>query len=195
MDEKQTSCCTVVDKKTQTKFICYTRRKNGLVDICLTDAADVWSSEFTTDTLDQFRHKFSLRSTDDFLQIFRSASSRGAMSVVVHGMSADLCLGPGPADFSLTLNRLEGPQAKEELKELLFKMADSLRQTDSECVSSSISPVKNSQRRNTDFEPRQQNGSSPVALKKRLPGASLINPGAKKKLKATGVAFDDADED
>ncbi|XP_034548893.1 protein PAXX isoform X2 [Notolabrus celidotus] len=193
MDVIQTSYFTVVDKKSQTRFICCARRKNGVLNVCLTDAADVWSSEFTTDTLDQLRHKFALKSTDDILLNLRVACSRGKVSVVIHDSSADLCVGSGPGDLSVTLNSLEGPQAREELKELLFRMADSLTQTDS--VSPSISPVKAPQRRPTDFEPRQQNGAPSVTLKKRLPGASLINPGAKKKLRATGVAFDDVDED
>ncbi|CAJ1068678.1 protein PAXX isoform X1 [Xyrichtys novacula] len=195
MDGKQTSYCIVVDKKSQNKFICYTRRKNGMFDISLTDAVNVWSSDFTSDTLEQFINKFSLKSTDDFFPKIRSGCSRGDVSVVVHDSTADLCMGSGLADLRVTLNSLEGTQAKDELKELLFKMADNLIQTDSECVSPSISPVKNIQRKHTGFEPRQQNGASSGILKKRVPGASLINPGAKKKMKATGVAFDDADED
>lgn len=196
MDVKQTSCCSVVDSKSRKRFICFTRRRDEVCNVCLTDAADVWSSEFTADTLDQFRQKFALQSTDDFLQIFKSSSIRGALSVVVDGFRADLSLGPGPADLSLTLNRLESPEAKEELKDLLFRMVDSSTQTSSECVSSSISPLKTLQRTNEGLEPRQQHGAPPpVTLRKRLPGSSLINPGAKKKVRATGVAFDDAEED
>lgn len=52
------------------------------------------------------------------------------MSVVERDTSVELHAG----DLSLTLSRLEGPQAVEELKELLFRMADSLAQPPSKCM-------------------------------------------------------------
>ncbi|KAM9360149.1 protein PAXX [Symphorus nematophorus] len=193
MDVNRLSYCTVLDKKSQSKFICYTRRKNGIFSIRLTDAADVWSTEYTEDTLSQFRQMFALKSTEDYILNLRSACGSGDVSVVVRDASVELHL--GSSDQSLNLSRLEGPQAAAELKELLFKMADSLAQPDS--VSPSVSPLKIHQKWTTELESRQlqQNGAPSVTLKKRLAGTSLINPGTKKKLQATGVAFDDADED
>ncbi|XP_067430058.1 protein PAXX [Thunnus thynnus] len=194
MDVNKTSYCIVLDKKSRSKFICYTRRKNGAFNICLTDAADVWSAEYTEDTLKQFKQKFALKSTEDYTLKLRSACGSGDVSVVVHDSSAELRVGSSPADLSVTLSKLDGPQATEELKELLFRMADSLAQPDG--GSPSVSPVKDHQRRPAEFEPRQQQNYAPsVMVKKRLPGASLINPGMKKKREATGVAFDDADDD
>ncbi|XP_051278355.1 protein PAXX isoform X1 [Dicentrarchus labrax] len=196
MDVNQTSYCTVLDKKSQSKFICYTRRKNGTFSVCLTDAAAVWSTEYTEDALNQLRQMFALKSTEDYILKLRSACGSGDLSVVVHDTSAELHVGSGPGDLSVSLSRLEGLRATAELKELLFRMADSLAQPDSKCGSPSISPVKNHQRWPSEFEPRQQQNCAPSGMaKKRLAGTSLINPGSKKKLLATGVAFDDADED
>ncbi|AWP06483.1 DUF4610 domain containing protein isoform 2 [Scophthalmus maximus] len=226
VEASQTSYCTVLDGKSRCKYVCYTRRRNdGAFCVCLTDAADVWSTEYTEDALSQFRQRFALKSTEDYLLKLRSACGSGDVSVVVHDAGAELRVGSGPGALSVGLSRLEGPQAAEELRELLFRMADSIAQLDSkctlffeqlssgfeltatcvgaECVLSSppvrpptVSPVKNSLRYQTDFEPRQQQSCAPsVTVKRRAPGASLINPGTKKKMQATGVAFDDADED
>ncbi|XP_058491577.1 protein PAXX [Solea solea] len=194
MDVTQTSYCTVTDLKSHSKFLCYTHRKGGTFSICLTDAADVWSTEFTDDTLNQFRQKFALRSTEDYILKLRSACGSGDVSVVVQDCKAELRVRSG--DQSVDLTRLERPQAAEEVRELLFRMADDLTQLNTTLKTSTNSPVKNHQRRPTEFEPRQQQSSAPsVTVKKRPPGASLINPGTKKKVQATGVAFDDAEED
>ncbi|XP_073322533.1 protein PAXX isoform X2 [Pagrus major] len=192
MDEKRTSYCTVLDKQSQSRFICYTRRINGIFSVCLTDAADFWITEYTEEELNQF--KFALKSTEDYILKLRSACGSGDTSVVVHDTSSELHVGSSPRNLIVTLSRLEGPQARAELKELLFGMADSLTQPDS--AAPPLTPMKNHQRCPTEFEPRQQQNSAPsVPMKKRFAGTSLINPGTKKKLRATGVAFDDADED
>ncbi|XP_060927294.1 protein PAXX isoform X3 [Limanda limanda] len=178
-DVKPSSYCTVLDGRSQSKYLCYTHRRNALFYICLTDAADVWSTEYTEDTLKEFRQKFALKSTEDYILKLRSACVTGDVSVVVHDTRAELQVSSGSTDLSVSLSRLQGPQATEELKELLFRMADSLTQLDSK-----------------EFEPRQQQNCGPsVTVKRRAPGASLINPGTKKKMQATGVAFDEADDD
>ena len=55
------------------------------------------------------------------------------MSVDVQDTSAELHVSSSPADLSVTLSRLDGPQATQELKELLFTMADRLTQPHGKC--------------------------------------------------------------
>lgn len=61
----------------------------------------------------------------------RSACGRGDVSVVVSDTGVKLHAG---AELSVTLSRLEDLQATAELKELLFRMADSLNQPASACT-------------------------------------------------------------
>lgn len=156
----------------------------------MTDAVNVWTTE---ETLEQFTRRHSSTFPEDFCLKL----SRGDVCLVVNDKGAQLHSGPSPnGDPIVTLSKMAAAPAKEEVRQLLFTMADSLSQMP-DSAAFSVSPGKNHQsnHRATDFEPRQQNSAPSVTVKKRLPGASLINPGTKKKREATGVAFDDADDD
>ncbi|MEQ2264595.1 hypothetical protein XENORESO_013707 [Xenotaenia resolanae] len=192
--EKDDICfCTVVDMKSQGKYVCYTRSKGGGLSVRVTDAAAVWSSDCSEDTLKQLGHRLALTSTEDYILRFRASCLSGDVSVVVENTSAALRVNSGLTELNLTLTKMEAPQAMQELKELLFTMADRLTQLGG--GSPAVSPLKNLQRCPADFKPRQQqlNDASSGTVKRRLPGASLINPGTKKKMQATGVAFEDED--
>lgn len=52
------------------------------------------------------------------------------MSVSVQDTSAVLYVAASPGDLSVTLSRLKEQEAKEVLRELLFRMADSLTRLD-----------------------------------------------------------------
>ncbi|XP_054880895.1 protein PAXX isoform X2 [Poeciliopsis prolifica] len=187
--------CTVTDMESQDRYVCYTRRKGGGGGLCInvTDTVAVWSTDCSEDVLKPQGHGLALKSTEDYIFRFRTSCLSGNVRVVVQHTRAALHVGSWPDGLSMTLTRMEAPQATEELKELLFTMADTLAQLDS--GSSAGNPLKSLQRSPADLKPRQQqqNGAATVT-KRRLPGASLINPGTKKKVQVTGVAFDDEDE-
>ncbi|XP_034064259.1 protein PAXX isoform X3 [Gymnodraco acuticeps] len=189
MEVFQTWFCIVLDKKNHSKFICYTHRKNGMSNICLTDATDVWSTEVTEDTFKQSvggSGRIALKSTVDYILNLRSACGQGGVSVVLLDSCAEVCVSSAAGDLSVTLPRLEAPRAPEEVKELLFRMAES------KCGPPSVGPVKPDQWRPAEG---QQSAAPAVTMKKRLPGTSLINPGTKRKRPATGVAFDEEGEE
>nr|XP_040051502.1 protein PAXX isoform X1 [Gasterosteus aculeatus aculeatus] len=194
MEASRTEYCTVRDQRDQPELLCYSRAEHGLSNICLTDAADVWSTEHTEDTLNQFRQRFAVASTEDFIVKLRAACGRGQASVVAHGPSAVVRVRSGSGEQSVALCRLDGPRAAQELKEQLFSMAARLTRPDRKrsahtlhhsppCYGSpSASPVKGHRAPPAEFKPQQQqqNWTPSKAMKKRLPGASLINPGAKR---------------
>ncbi|KAI1900526.1 hypothetical protein AGOR_G00050840 [Albula goreensis] len=182
--------CTLVNRSDTCKYICYFHTKAGMFYIGLTNASEVWRTDFTEEALTEHVKKFALKSTEDYISNIRSSCGNGSTSVFVQEDGAVLQLGM----VSITLPRLGEPEGRAELRDLLFKMADSLTQQDTTGGPSSFSPGKSQFRRNTGFEPRTQQNGPTVTVKKRLPGDSLINPGSRKKRPATGVAFDDNDE-
>ncbi|KAJ7993626.1 hypothetical protein DPEC_G00256590 [Dallia pectoralis] len=188
--------CTVENKKDKSTLICYTHMKEGIFNVGLTNASDVWGTDFTEETLKQFRLKFAVKSTEECILKIRSACVSGGVSVSVLDTGAVLQFGASPGNLNVTLSRLGDPEATVELRELLFRMADRLTALDNNANPNSFSPVKNLHKRNTEFEPRRQQLSGQnLAVKKRLPGDSIINPGSRRKRQATGVAFDEEDNE
>ncbi|KAG7480490.1 hypothetical protein MATL_G00056640 [Megalops atlanticus] len=188
--------CTLVNKSDNVKYMCYTHRKAGVFNIGLTNASEVWSTDFTEETFAEHRKKFALTSAEDYISKIRSACRSGSVSVSAQeeGVSVSLQLGGVSGAVTVTLSRLSDPEASEALRDLLFGMADTLTHLNTAGGSPSSSPMRSQFRRNPDFEPRRQQNGPTVALKKRLPGDSLINPGSRRKRPATGVAFDDSED-
>ncbi|XP_048833619.1 protein PAXX [Brienomyrus brachyistius] len=186
MDHQMRSTyCTVVNKCDDAKYLCYFHGKAGAFNIRMTDASDVWSTDFTEDTLTQHMKSFALKSPESYVSKIREACQTGMASVSLEGDSALLHLGGG---LSVSLSRLGSPQSRAELQELLFRMAESLS-----CMGgpAPVSPMKNVQGGRTEFEPRRHQTGPILAVRKRIPGDSLINPGSRSKKSATGVLFDE----
>ncbi|MBN3323849.1 PAXX protein, partial [Atractosteus spatula] len=147
----------------------------------LTNGSEVWSTELTPEMLAQHRQRFEMRTAADYISKIRSACEGHSASLLVRDSGITLELGaPGPGALTLSLTRLQDPEGQEEIRGLLFSMAERLREVES--TAQSFSPVKTQQRCSSDFEPRRRHngGGASAAVKKRLPGDSLINPGTKR---------------
>ncbi|KAG1958434.1 protein PAXX [Pimephales promelas] len=188
--------CTLLDKNDQSKYVFFTQKRSaGDTNIGFTNGEDVWKTHLSEEIVSQLFKKFALKSTEDYTVKLKCACKTGRAFVKLQEDSAVLHLGSEPTDLSLSLSKLTDSEGRTEVKELLFKMADNLQQLESQGASSSFSPVKNPQKKSSEFEPRKQHTGPTVAVRKRLPGDSLINPGTKRKKPATGVAFDDGDDE
>ncbi|KAK3538832.1 hypothetical protein QTP86_015960 [Hemibagrus guttatus] len=157
----------------------------------LSNGEAVWKADLSEETISQLKKKLSLKSTEDYALKLKSACRSGSAFVSLQEDKAVLHLSSEPTDLSVSFSKLTDHEGRTELKDLLFKMADILMQQDSTGATSSSSPLKTPQKRGMGFEPRRQPNAPTIAVKKRLPGDSLINPGTKRKRSATGVAFDD----
>lgn len=190
--ESKSVLCTLLDKNDQSKYVFFTQKlPAGVINIGFTNGEAVWKTHLSEEILSQLFKKFSLKSTEDYTFKIKCACKTGRAFVKLLEDSAVLHLGAEATDLSLSLAKLTDSEGRMEVKDLLFKMADSLQQLDSQGASSSFSPGKCYQKRSAEFEPKKQHKGPVVAVKKRLPGDSLINPGTKRKKPATGVAFDD----
>ncbi|XP_037387725.1 protein PAXX [Pygocentrus nattereri] len=186
--------CTLIDKNDQSRYVCFAQKKAGGTSIGLSNGLDVWNADLSEESLSQLKKKFSLKSTEDYALKLKGACRSGSAFVSMQEDGAVLHLGSEPADLSLSLSKLADYEGRIELKDLLFKMADSLTQEDNTGATSLSSPFKNPQKKSTGFEPRNQSNGPAIAVRKRLPGDSLINPGTRRKRPATGVDFDDGDD-
>lgn len=191
VSQSKSVLCTLTDKKDLSKYVCFTQKKPAGIIIGLSNGEAVWEADLSEETLSQLKKKLSLKSTEDYALKLKNACRSGSAFVSLHEDNAVLHLGSEPAEFDVSFSKLADHEGRTELKDLLFKMADSLMQQDNTGATSSSSPLKTSQKRSTGFEPRRQPTGPTIAVKKRFPGDSLINPGTKRKRSATGVAFDD----
>ncbi|XP_056600917.1 protein PAXX isoform X1 [Triplophysa dalaica] len=191
--ESKSVLCTLLDKNDQSKYVFFTQKKpEGGINIGFTNGEGVWKTHLSEENLSPLMKTFSLKSTEDYTLKLKCACKTGKAFVEVQEDSAVLHLGLEPTDSSLTLSKLTDSEGRTEVKDLLFIMADSLTQQDNRGISS-FSPIKSLQKRGTEFEVRNQLKGPSIAVRKRLPGDSLINPGTRRKKTATGVAFDEDD--
>ncbi|XP_056600918.1 protein PAXX isoform X2 [Triplophysa dalaica] len=175
--ESKSVLCTLLDKNDQSKYVFFTQKKpEGGINIGFTNGEGVWKTHLSEENLSPLMKTFSLKSTEDYTLKLKCACKTGKAFVEVQEDSAVLHLGLEPTDSSLTLSKLTDSEGRTEVKDLLFIMADSLTQQD-----------------NREFEVRNQLKGPSIAVRKRLPGDSLINPGTRRKKTATGVAFDEDD--
>ncbi|XP_026866461.1 protein PAXX [Electrophorus electricus] len=185
--------CILIDKNDKSEYVCFTQKKPEGIHIGLSNGEDVWKADLSEEMLSQLKKKTFLKSTEDYALKLKSACQNGNAFISLQEDSAVLTLGSESTDPNVSFSKLPDLEGRTQIKELLFSMAGSLMQQNSTGGQSS-SPMKSLQKRSTAFEPRKHHGGPTIAVRKRLPGDSLINPGTRRKLAATGVDFDDGDD-
>ncbi|TRY81919.1 hypothetical protein DNTS_013383 [Danionella cerebrum] len=146
--ESRSVLCTLLNKKDQLKYVFFTHRREGDINIGFTNGDDVWKTHLSQEVLSQFFKRFSLKSTEDYTFKLKSACKTGCAFIELQENSALLHLGAEASDLSLSFAKLTDSLGRTEVKDLLFKMAESLQQLENQSASSSFSPVKGAQKRN-----------------------------------------------
>uniref|UniRef100_A0A4X1SDA5 PAXX non-homologous end joining factor n=1 Tax=Sus scrofa TaxID=9823 RepID=A0A4X1SDA5_PIG len=192
--------CTLPPGPGPPRFVCYCEGEGsgaggrGGFNLYVTDAAELWSTCFTPDSLAAL--------------VGNGASGRPVAPSTPHGSAArlwdrrddraSLTLSGGPSPLDFDLSKVPGPEAASRLRALTLGLAERLcsleRQLAAAEEETSTSPRKSpwqvgSQHFLPDLDP-QRGGPGP-GVKRRCPGESLINPGFKRKKPAGGVDFDD----
>uniref|UniRef100_A0A8C3SCN9 PAXX non-homologous end joining factor n=1 Tax=Chelydra serpentina TaxID=8475 RepID=A0A8C3SCN9_CHESE len=189
------------------QYLCYcAARDSSGFDIYVTNASEVWSTDFTLEKLEGHKSQSGTCPSEDYSTKFREAFEHGAAALTVQDSKATLQLKEGTWSLTFDLFKLPCSEARKQLQALMFGLVGCVSSLEKRleaaedaatAAAASCSPEKNllqSQRLLIpDLSPRKnRGGGSAVTAKRRVPGESLINPGFKSKKAPTGVDFEDS---
>ncbi|XP_074250553.1 protein PAXX isoform X2 [Saimiri boliviensis] len=179
--------CTLPPGPGPPRFVCYCEGEGsgegdrGGFNLYVTDAAELWSTHFTPDSLAAL-----------------VACEQQAVALTLQEDRASLTLSGGPSPLAFDLSKVPGPEAAPRLQALTLDLAQcvcSLQRRLAAAEETAASPRKSSRPAAPQLflpDPDPQRGGPGPGVKRRCPGESLINPGFKSKKPAGGVDFDDA---
>lgn len=190
--------CTLPPGPGPARLVCFCEGEGGGdLNLCVTDAAELWSTCFTPDSLAALEARCGLRAAEDLAPRFRAACARQAVAFTQREDGASLILSGGPRALELELAKVPAAEAAPRLRALTLGLAErvcSLERRLAAAEETAASPRKSPRPAGPrillpDPDP-QRGGLGPVA-RRRCPGESIINPGFKSKQPAGGVAFED----
>uniref|UniRef100_A0A8C0HXC0 PAXX non-homologous end joining factor n=1 Tax=Balaenoptera musculus TaxID=9771 RepID=A0A8C0HXC0_BALMU len=188
--------CTLPPGPGPPRFVCYCEGEGsgtgerGGFNLYVTDAAELWSTCFTPDSLAALKARFGLSAAEDITPRFRAACQQQAVTLTLQEDRASLTLSGGPSALEFDLSKVPGPEAASRLQALTLGLAErvcSLEQRLAGRVGGRSPPSLIL----FSPDPDAQRGGPGPGVKRRCPGESLINPGFKSKKPAGGVDFED----
>ncbi|XP_045702175.1 protein PAXX isoform X2 [Phyllostomus hastatus] len=123
--------CTLPPGPGPPRFICYCEEEKaagasdqGGFSLCVTDAAELWSTCFTPDGLAALKARFGLSAAEDVTPRFRAAFKQQAVTFTPQEDAATLTLSGGPSTLDFELSKVPGPEAAPKLQALTLGLAE-----------------------------------------------------------------------
>lgn len=185
------------------RLVCYCEPGSGGdgdrddFNLYVTDAAELWSTCFSPDSLATLKARFGLSGAEDIHSRFRAACQQQAVTVSLQEDRATMTLSGDTSALAFDLSKVPSLEAAPRLQALTLGLAErvcGLERRLAAAGETATSPRKNTQPAGTQFflpELDHQRGSAGPGVRRRCPGESLINPGFKSKKPAAGVDFDE----
>ncbi|XP_047556732.1 protein PAXX isoform X2 [Lutra lutra] len=139
--------CTLPPGPGPPRFVCFCEGEGedggpGAFNLYVTDAAELWSTCFTADSLAALvgsgapgrarkppapptaKARFGLSAAEDITSRFRAACEQGALTFVLQEDRASLTLSGGSSALDFDLSKVPGPEAASRLQALTLRLAD-----------------------------------------------------------------------
>ncbi|XP_017833002.1 protein PAXX isoform X1 [Callithrix jacchus] len=146
--------CTLPPGAGPPRFVCYCEGEGsgegdrGGFSLYVTDAAELWSTHFTPDSLAALKAGFGLSAAEDITPRFRAACEQQAVALTLQEDRASLTLSGGPSPLAFDLSKVPGPEAAPKLQALTLDLAQrvcSLERRLAAAEETAASPRKSSQ--------------------------------------------------
>ncbi|XP_078281975.1 protein PAXX [Rhinoraja longicauda] len=185
------------------RYLCYTRVSPRTFDLCVTNIADVWSTAFSQEKLEEHKSMYGMKTSEEYHTRTKEAFRQDAITLTVVGHTTILRLSQDALGLSFDLYKLPAAEAKVELQSVVFHLVDHVHHLEKQVTALEDADVSSPGKRMpfvhrlfqaVDLDSKMKStdpGSSPVARKRLLAGESLINPGRKRTKVPTGVSFED----
>eukprot|EP00058_Branchiostoma_floridae_P025962 XP_002611452.1 hypothetical protein BRAFLDRAFT_63916 [Branchiostoma floridae] len=185
------------------RFVCFTRCTAAAWSISVTDGVDVWIWQAGQTELDAHRDVAELSSFEAYFSRFRTAFLAGEVSISGTGHRLQCTLGKGSSTLTYDLYEATASERKEDLKHILFRLADKVTELDQKLSDSTVrldALRQNHPERQVGgkggagFDLDMQRNRGPAAKVRRKEGYSILNPESKRVKAPRGVHFDDEED-
>ncbi|XP_030105477.1 protein PAXX isoform X8 [Mus musculus] len=144
------------------RLVCYCERDSGGdgdrddFNLYVTDAAELWSTCFSPDSLARLKARFGLSGAEDIHSRFRAACQQQAVTVSLQEDRALITLSGDTPALAFDLSKVPSPEAAPRLQALTLSLAEHVCNLERRLAAAEetiTSPKKNTQPAGTQFLP------------------------------------------